>query len=109
MMKVHSLASSAALFVLAANAFRPGPVIQSRPGRPKIQISPRQLPAEPTGVQTVVSPNGVNITYKEPGKEGICETTPGVSSFDIGFVELAGLRCPVSIRCVRVEANSVPR
>ena len=86
-MKAYSLAASATLFALAANAFRPGPVIQSRPGRPTIQISPRQLPAEPTGVQTVVSPNGVNITYKEPGKEGICETTPGVSSVIMGFVE----------------------
>lgn len=82
MMKVLSLASSAAVLALAVDAFRPGPVIQSRPGRPTIQISPRQLPAEPTGVQTIVSPNGVNITYKEPGKEGICETTPGVSPFD---------------------------
>ena len=41
----------------------------------------------PTGVQTVFSPSGVNITHKEPGEEGICETTPGVSSVNIVFVE----------------------
>jgi hypothetical protein len=77
------LFTSIALFALATSAFKPGPVIQSRYGGPKIQISPRQLPAEPTGVQTIVSPNGANITYKEPGKEGVCETTPGVSlNFD---------------------------
>lgn len=54
-------------------------------GAPPLQISPRQLPAEPEGVQTIVSPSGVNITYKEPG---ICETTPGVKSYS-GFVNLA--------------------
>ena len=48
----------------------------------------RQLPAEPTGVQTIISPNGINITYKEPGKAGVCETTPGVNSY-AGFVNLA--------------------
>ncbi|EXJ90300.1 carboxypeptidase D [Capronia coronata CBS 617.96] len=66
----------------------PGPVAQSKRGGPKVQVLPRQLPAEPTGVQTIVSPNGVNITYKEPGKEGVCETTPGVNSY-AGFVNLA--------------------
>ena len=54
---------------------------------PSIRLHPRQLPAEPTGVQTITSPNGVNITYKEPGKEGVCETTPGVNSYS-GFVNL---------------------
>jgi carboxypeptidase C (cathepsin A) len=68
-----------------------GPRVHSRrnPGGPSIQILPkRQLPAEPTGIQTIVSPNGFNITYKQPGKEGICETTPGVNSYS-GFVNLA--------------------
>ncbi|OQU95256.1 hypothetical protein CLAIMM_01489 [Cladophialophora immunda] len=66
-----------------------GPTVHNRraPG-PKLQVLPRQLPAEPTGVQTIVTPNGVNITYKEPGKEGVCETTPGVNSY-AGFVNLA--------------------
>ena len=48
----------------------------------------RQVPAEPTGVKTIISPNGINITYKEPGTEGVCETTPGVNSYS-GFVNLA--------------------
>ena len=55
---------------------------------PAFQMRPRQLPAEPTGVKTIISPSGVNITYKMPGKEGICETTPGVNSYS-GFVNLA--------------------
>ena len=37
----------------------------------------RGLPKEPTGVQTITSPNGIQIRYKEPGKDGVCETTPG--------------------------------
>ncbi|EXJ58404.1 carboxypeptidase D [Cladophialophora yegresii CBS 114405] len=67
-----------------------GPVVHSRrnPKGPKLQVLPRQLPAEPTGVQTITTPNGVNITYKEPGKEGVCETTPGVNSY-AGFINLA--------------------
>ena len=55
----------------------------SEAGRPRmkgpaLQMRPRQLPAEPTGVKTIISPSGVNITYKMPG---ICETTPGVNSY----------------------------
>ena len=48
-------------------------------------MRPRQLPAEPTGVKTIISPSGVNITYKMPQ---ICETTPGVKSYS-GFVNLS--------------------
>ncbi|KAK9419178.1 putative Carboxypeptidase [Seiridium unicorne] len=47
----------------------------------------KQLPAEPTGVKTITSPNNVTIRYKEPGKEGVCETTPGVNSYS-GYVDL---------------------
>ena len=47
----------------------------------------RQAPAEPTGVTTITSPNGVEIRYKEPGKDGVCETTPGVNSYS-GYVSL---------------------
>lgn len=65
-----------------------GPTVHNKRGGPKLQVLPRQLPAEPTGVQTIISPNGVNITYKEPGKLGICETSPGVNSYS-GFVNLA--------------------
>ncbi|KAI0123951.1 putative carboxypeptidase S1 [Xylariales sp. AK1849] len=47
----------------------------------------KQVPAEPTGVKTITSPNNVTIRYKEPGKEGVCETTPGVNSYS-GYVDL---------------------
>lgn len=47
----------------------------------------KQVPAEPTGVKTINSPNNVTIRYKEPGKEGVCETTPGVNSYS-GYVDL---------------------
>ncbi|KAL6246505.1 hypothetical protein RBB50_006742 [Rhinocladiella similis] len=75
--------------VLAAGvAAVPGPVVHNGRGMgPKLQVSPRQLPAEPTDVQTIISPSGANITYKEPGKEGVCETTPGVNSY-AGFINL---------------------
>lgn len=72
---------------VAGLAASPGPVLSKRDGT-NIQIKPRQAPAEATDVQTIVSPSGVNITYKEPGAEGICETTEGVRSFT-GFVNLA--------------------
>ncbi|KAI1162958.1 Alpha/Beta hydrolase protein [Nemania serpens] len=47
----------------------------------------RQVPAEPKGVKTIKSPGGVTIRYKEPGKHGVCETTPGVNSYS-GYVDL---------------------
>jgi hypothetical protein len=89
-MKV-SIATSLALLAASAEALKPGPRMQKRNGKgtgPIIQVSPRQLPAEPVGVQTVNGPSGMTITYKEPGKEGICETTPGVNSY-AGFINLA--------------------
>ena len=51
-------------------------------------LEDRQVPANATGVKTITSPSGVQIRYKEPGKEGICETTPGVNSY-AGYVDLA--------------------
>ncbi|KAL8645942.1 MAG: hypothetical protein Q9210_006426 [Variospora velana] len=55
-------------------------------GLPKFH--PRQLPADPQNVRTITSPSGVTIRYKEPGLEGVCETTPGVNSYS-GYVDLA--------------------
>lgn len=51
-------------------------------------VQPRQIPADPTDVITIQSPTGVQIRYKEPGKAGVCETTPGVGSYS-GYVDLA--------------------
>ena len=45
---------------------------------------PRQVPAPATGLQTIYSPGGVQIRYKDPG---ICETTPGVKTYS-GYVDL---------------------
>ncbi|RMZ81465.1 hypothetical protein DV738_g2273, partial [Chaetothyriales sp. CBS 135597] len=86
-MKLLALASAAALLAAEATAFKKGPVAHSRrqPNGPVVQLSPRQLPAEPEGVKTIISPRGVNITFKEPE---ICETTPGVKSYS-GFINLA--------------------
>ncbi|PWY62843.1 peptidase S10, serine carboxypeptidase [Aspergillus eucalypticola CBS 122712] len=48
----------------------------------------RQLPKAPTGVKSMKTPNNVTIRYKEPGTEGVCETTPGVKSYS-GYVDLS--------------------
>lgn len=47
----------------------------------------KQLPALPNGVTTITSPNGFQIRYSEPGKSGVCETTPGVDSYS-GYIDL---------------------
>ena len=74
---LQKLAAIATLSVLSANAY---PQI---PG-----LHPRQIPANATGVTTIKSPSGVTIRYSEPGKSGVCETTPGVNSYS-GYVDLA--------------------
>lgn len=53
-----------------------------------LKFNPRQLPANATGVQTITAPSGAQIRYKEPGKAGVCETTPGVNSYS-GYIDLA--------------------
>lgn len=72
--------SSLATFVVSLSLF----VLHTTASPAKVV---RQAPAEPTGVKTITSPNGVEIRYKEPGKDGICETTPGVDSYS-GYVSL---------------------
>lgn len=39
------------------------------------------------GLKTITTPQNVTIRYKEPGKEGVCETTPGVNSYS-GYIDL---------------------
>lgn len=78
---------TATAFLGCASAFLPGPVVH-KPGRTEMtQVTKRQVPNEPAGVQQLTSPNGANITYKEPGQAGVCETTPGVNSYS-GFINL---------------------
>ena len=73
------------LFLLAAASLATAiPSPRSSPNK----LPKRQVPAEPTGVTSITSPNGVTIRYKEPGSEGICETTPGVNSYS-GYVDLS--------------------
>jgi carboxypeptidase C (cathepsin A) len=45
---------------------------------------PRQVPAPAKGLQTIHSPDGIQIRYKNPG---ICETTPGVNTYS-GYIDL---------------------
>lgn len=90
-MRLTSNLGALALLSASADAFKPGPKVQKRNGNapgPTVQVSPRQLPAEPVDIQTITGPSGMTISYKEPGKEGVCETTPGVNSY-AGFISLA--------------------
>ncbi|KAB8222658.1 Alpha/Beta hydrolase protein [Aspergillus novoparasiticus] len=52
-----------------------------------VVVNPRDAPKEPIGVKTITSPNGSTIRYKEPGEEGICETTPGIKSYS-GYIDI---------------------
>jgi hypothetical protein len=36
---------------------------------------------------TITSPQGAEIRFKQPGKEGICETTEGVDDYS-GYISL---------------------
>ncbi|OMP88555.1 Carboxypeptidase S1-like protein B [Diplodia seriata] len=47
----------------------------------------RQLPKNPSGVTELTSPQGAKVTYKQPGKHGICETQPNVEDY-AGYVSL---------------------
>jgi carboxypeptidase D len=58
--------------------------LEAKPFRP----TARQIPADPVGVQTITTPGNVTLRYKEPGKEGVCETTPGVNSYS-GYIDVA--------------------
>ncbi|KAI7482758.1 peptidase S10, serine carboxypeptidase [Hortaea werneckii] len=46
------------------------------------------IPANATDIKTINTPTGAQIRYKEPGNEGVCETTPGVNSYS-GYIDLA--------------------
>lgn len=84
-MKSNSVIVAATACLGVASAL--GPSVK-RPERAPVRIHKRQLPADAVGVQSVVTPSGINITYKDPGAEGICETTPGVKSY-AGFINIS--------------------
>lgn len=52
------------------------------------QLKRQYYPANATDVTTIKTPTNVTIRYKEPGKAGVCETTPGVNSYS-GYIDLA--------------------
>lgn len=47
----------------------------------------RQIPQDPEGVMTITSPQGASIRFKQPGKQGICETKEGVDDY-AGYISL---------------------
>lgn len=51
------------------------------------RIIERQIPTDPIGITEVVSSQGAKIRFKQPGKTGICETTPGVDDYS-GYISL---------------------
>lgn len=54
----------------------------------KPTLEERGIPVDPTGVRTIKSPQGAQIRFKQPGKDGgICETTPGVDDY-AGYISL---------------------
>ncbi|KAF4627156.1 hypothetical protein G7Y89_g11002 [Cudoniella acicularis] len=82
---LFSLAAFLASCAFAQGAKNTRPNLQARSNySPK---HARQLPANAPGVKTLVTPQNITIRYKEPGKEGVCETTPGVNSYS-GYIDL---------------------
>lgn len=48
--------------------------------QPLAALKPQRLvkdgpPADPTGVREIVSSQGARIRFKQPGKQGLCQTT----------------------------------
>lgn len=76
--RIAAFTAAAAFFSLARA--RPGHTV---PGH----IIERQIPADPTGVKEIVSSQGAKIRYKQPGKQGICETKEGVDDYS-GYISL---------------------
>jgi len=60
----------------------------TRTGKSAPLLKRQYYPADAQDVKTLTSPTNVTIRYKEPGKEGVCETTPGVNSYS-GYIDLA--------------------
>lgn len=85
---VATVAATLLTECVALRPSAPGVKRSQKFGKPRFPVLPRQLPAEPTGVQSILSPSGVNITFKDPGAAGVCETTPGVKSY-AGFINLS--------------------
>ena len=89
-MKAAAALSTLALTALSVNAARVPKNLRDEKAKffGKRQDSNVILPAAVEGYTTITSPSGSSIRYKEPGKEGVCETTPGVGSYS-GYIDLA--------------------
>jgi hypothetical protein len=53
----------------------------------KPTLEERGIPKDPEGVMTITSPQGAEIRFKQPGKQGICETAEGVDDY-AGYISL---------------------
>lgn len=53
----------------------------------KPTLAERQIPQDPEGVMTITSPQGASIRFKQPGKQGVCETKEGVDDY-AGYISL---------------------
>lgn len=83
---LSSLATALALFATSDAIKWTQPNLKARHSDDS-HLLKRQLPANATGVKTLVTPQNITIRYKEPGKDGVCETTPGVNSYS-GYIDL---------------------
>ncbi|KJX93658.1 carboxypeptidase s1 like protein [Zymoseptoria brevis] len=85
-MLMGKLPSAAALLLASASVVSANIILpNSRHGHAKRQAN---FPLPAADMKTFTTPTGVTIRYKEPGKEGVCETTPGVNSYS-GYIDLA--------------------
>jgi hypothetical protein len=53
----------------------------------KPTLKERQIPQDPEGVMTITSPQGASIRFKQPGKQGVCETAEGADDYS-GYISL---------------------
>jgi hypothetical protein len=53
----------------------------------KPTLEERGIPKDPDGVMTITSPQGASIRFKQPGKQGVCETKEGVDDYS-GYISL---------------------
>lgn len=60
----------------------------TRTGKSVPLLKRQYYPADAEDVKTITTPTNVTLRYKEPGKEGVCETTPGVNSYS-GYIDIA--------------------
>lgn len=60
----------------------------TRTGKSAPLLKRQYYPADAKDVKSLTTPSNVTIRYKEPGKDGVCETTPGVNSYS-GYIDLA--------------------